>query len=102
MTMILNTFAMALVLTAGCSLSYLGISYLSDHMIAGFLSFGAAALLYLVTEELLVEKKIVRRRSDGIRLLGVGELTAAVTLSLHGATKTARRPIRSTRSSVRR
>jgi large subunit ribosomal protein L15 len=42
-----------------------------------------------VTEEILVASGLVRRRRDGIRLLGKGEITAAVRLSVTGASKSA-------------
>jgi len=40
-----------------------------------------------LTEEALVAAKVVRRRLDGIRLLGGGELKAKVELIVTGATK---------------
>lgn len=40
-----------------------------------------------LTEELLREKGIVRKKSNGIKLLGTGELTTAVTLKISKATK---------------
>ena len=42
-----------------------------------------------ISEETLVASGLVRRRLDGIRLLGKGELTAKVTLSVTGASKSA-------------
>jgi large subunit ribosomal protein L15 len=42
-----------------------------------------------VTEEALVSSGLVRRRLDGVRLLGKGELTAAVRLTVAGASKSA-------------
>ena len=42
-----------------------------------------------VTEELLVEKGVIRRRRDGVRLLGVGDLKSSLTISVHGASKSA-------------
>ena len=42
-----------------------------------------------ITETALVASGLVRRRRDGVRLLGKGELTAKVTLSLAGASKSA-------------
>ncbi len=42
-----------------------------------------------ITEATLVSTGIVRRRLDGIRVLGKGELTAALTLSVTGASKSA-------------
>src|SRR5271170_4313554 len=37
----------------------------------------------------LVKAGILRRAKDGVRLLGAGELNAKVTLSVHGASKSA-------------
>ena len=42
-----------------------------------------------VTEALLVEKKVIRRRRDGVRLLASGELKTPLKLSLTGASKPA-------------
>lgn len=42
-----------------------------------------------ITEDALVESGLVRRKRDGVRLLGKGELTAKVALSVTGASKSA-------------
>ena len=42
-----------------------------------------------LTEDALVASGLVRRKLDGIRLLGKGELTSAVTISVTGASKSA-------------
>jgi large subunit ribosomal protein L15 len=42
-----------------------------------------------VDEDVLVRSGLVRRKRDGIRLLAKGELTAAVNLTLTGASKAA-------------
>ncbi len=42
-----------------------------------------------ITEDALVEGKVIRRKKDGVRLLGNGELKAKVNLKLSGATKSA-------------
>ena len=42
-----------------------------------------------VTEDVLVESGLVRRKLDGIRVLGKGELTAKVTLVVTGASQSA-------------
>lgn len=42
-----------------------------------------------ITEEALVASGLVRRRLDGIRVLAKGEVTAALTLSVTGASKSA-------------
>lgn len=51
---------------------------------AGKLDAGAA-----IDEAALVASGLVRRRRDGVRLLGKGELTAKVALSLTGASRSA-------------
>jgi large subunit ribosomal protein L15 len=42
-----------------------------------------------VTEETLVASGLVRRRLDGVRLLGKGEITSAIRLTVTGASKSA-------------
>ncbi len=42
-----------------------------------------------VTEDVLVESGLVRRKKDGVRLLAKGELTAKVNLNITGASKAA-------------
>ena len=42
-----------------------------------------------ITEARLVEASVVRRAKDGVRLLGRGELKAAVTLEITGASQSA-------------
>ena len=42
-----------------------------------------------VTEDMLVESGILRRKLDGVRLLAKGELTAALNLTVAGASKAA-------------
>jgi large subunit ribosomal protein L15 len=42
-----------------------------------------------ITEEALVASGLVRRRRDGVRLLGKGELTAKLALTVTGASKSA-------------
>ena len=51
---------------------------------AGKLDAGAE-----ITEEALVKSGLVRRRLDGVRLLGKGALTAKLTMSITGASKSA-------------
>ncbi|MCI4664752.1 MAG: 50S ribosomal protein L15 [Neomegalonema sp.] len=43
----------------------------------------------VITEALLVERGVIRRKRDGVRLLGRGELNAALKLEISGASKTA-------------
>lgn len=40
-----------------------------------------------VTEDLLVESGVIRRKLDGVRLLGKGEIKAGLTLEVSGASK---------------
>lgn len=42
-----------------------------------------------ITEAELVDNGVVRRKLDGIRVLGKGELTAKITLNVTGASKSA-------------
>jgi len=42
-----------------------------------------------VNEDMLVASGVIRRKKDGVRLLGSGKLTSKVTLNITGATKTA-------------
>jgi large subunit ribosomal protein L15 len=51
---------------------------------AGKLDAGAE-----ITEETLVASGLVRRKRDGVRVLGKGELTAKLTLNVTGASKSA-------------
>jgi large subunit ribosomal protein L15 len=42
-----------------------------------------------VTAESLVKAGVLRRAKDGVRLLGRGEITAKLTIEVHGASKSA-------------
>src|SRR6188472_4771038 len=42
-----------------------------------------------ITVESLVKAKVVRRPTDGVRLLGRGEIKAKLNIEVHGASKTA-------------
>lgn len=42
-----------------------------------------------ITEDVLVETGVIRRKKDGVRLLGKGELNAALTISITGASQSA-------------
>lgn len=42
-----------------------------------------------ITEDLLVASGLVRRKLDGVRVLGKGEITSAVTISVSGASASA-------------
>jgi len=43
----------------------------------------------VVTEELLKEKKILKNTREGVKVLGQGELTVALTVQAHGFSKSA-------------
>lgn len=44
----------------------------------------------LVDEDALVKAKVIRRKRDGVRLLGTGELKSKISLKLSGATASAK------------
>lgn len=46
-----------------------------------------------VDEDALVKSGVIRRKKDGVRLLGNGKLTSKVTLKITGATKTAQEAV---------
>jgi large subunit ribosomal protein L15 len=54
-----------------------------------FVDAGKIDAAQLVTEEVLVASGLVRRRLDGVRLLAKGELTAALSLAVTGASASA-------------
>lgn len=54
----------------------------------------------VVDEDALVKAKVVRRKKDGIRLLGTGELTAKISLKLSGATASAKAAVEKAGGSV--
>ncbi len=54
----------------------------------------------VITEEDLAKAKIIRRVRDGVRLLGRGNLTAKVSLKIHGATATAREAVEKAGGSI--
>ncbi|MFT3974397.1 MAG: 50S ribosomal protein L15 [Amaricoccus sp.] len=58
-------------------------------LIQKFVDAGKLDATAVITEETLVSTGIVRRRLDGIRVLGKGELTAALTLTVTGASASA-------------
>ena len=62
---------------------------------AGIFSAGAT-----VDHAALAEAGLARRSEDGVRLLGKGELTAALTLSVAGASKSARDAVEKAGGSV--
>ncbi len=53
-----------------------------------------------IDENALVKAKIVRRKKDGIRLLGTGELTSKVSLKISGATATAKAAVEKAGGSI--
>ncbi len=66
------------------SFAVINLGNLQAFIDAGKLDAGAE-----ITEDALVASGLVRRKLDGVRLLGKGELTAKVALSLTGASKSA-------------
>ncbi len=58
-------------------------------MIAKFVEAGKIDAGKPVTEDVLVESGLVRRKLDGVRVLAKGELSKAVTLEVTGASKSA-------------
>lgn len=57
--------------------------------VQSFIDAGKIDATAELTEDALVASGLVRRKLDGIRLLGKGELTAAVTIVVTGASKSA-------------
>jgi len=53
-----------------------------------------------ITEQTLVAAGLVRGRLDGVRLLGEGELTRAVTISVSGASASARAAVEKAGGSI--
>lgn len=53
-----------------------------------------------IDEDALVKAKVVRRKKDGIRLLGTGELTAKVALKISGATASAKAAVEKAGGSI--
>jgi large subunit ribosomal protein L15 len=70
------------------------LSQIQAFIDAGKLDAGA------VTEEALVASGLVRRRRDGIRLLGKGEITTAATITVTGASAGAREAVETAGGSV--
>lgn len=52
--------------------------------------FGAGAV---ITPELLLEKRVIKESLDGVKILGDGELTVAVTVKAHKFSETAKKAI---------
>ena len=46
-----------------------------------------------ITEDLLVESRVVRRKLDGVRLLGKGELSSKISISVSGISKKAQEAV---------
>jgi large subunit ribosomal protein L15 len=76
------------------SYAIVNLGQIQQFIDAGKLDAGA------VTEEALVSCGLVRRRLDGIRLLGKGELTAAATITVTGASAGAREAVEKAGGSV--
>jgi ZIP family zinc transporter len=62
-------------LTSGVTVGVLALGGASEATIAGILAFGAAALMYLVTEELLVKAQKVPQTPVSTTLFFVGFLS---------------------------
>ncbi len=54
----------------------------------------------VVDEQALVDAKIIRRKRDGVRLLGTGELTSKISLKLSGATASAKEAVEKAGGSI--
>ncbi|MEL6978263.1 MAG: 50S ribosomal protein L15 [Pseudomonadota bacterium] len=81
--------------TFGKTFSVINLATLQAAVDAGKISAGDT-----LDEAALVEKGVVRRKKDGVRLLGRGELKAALTLSLSGASATAAEAVKSAGGAV--
>ncbi len=66
------------------SYAVINLGLLQKFIDAGKINAGAE-----ITEDVLVASGLVRRKLDGVRLLAKGELTAAITMSVAGASKAA-------------
>lgn len=80
------TTGIALLLLVGGTLAFLVLRDVSDHTLAVFLAFGAAALIYLIAEELLVEAIEAEESLFSTAMLFTGFLVVlALKLVPHGA-----------------
>jgi large subunit ribosomal protein L15 len=66
------------------SFAVINLGMLQKFIDAGKIDTGAD-----ITEDALVASGLVRRKLDGVRLLGKGELTSKVTMTIAGASKSA-------------
>ena len=46
-----------------------------------------------ITPEILLEKKIIKKMNDGVKILGKGEITRPVTVKVHAISKEAQEKI---------
>ena len=58
-------------------------------LIQKFIEAGKLDAASTITEDLLVASGLVRRKLDGVRVLGKGEISSKVTLEVTGASKSA-------------
>ena len=58
-------------------------------LIQKFVDAGKLDATAAITEDLLVETGVVRRKLDGVRVLAKGDVTAALNLTVTGASKSA-------------
>ena len=66
-------------------------SEINISVIQYFIDKGRIDAKIEITEDLLVEARVVRRKLDGVRLLGKGELSSKISISVSGISKKARR-----------
>ncbi len=58
-------------------------------LIQKFIDAGKLDAKAAITEDILLETGIIRRKLDGVRILGKGEITAKIKLAVTGASKSA-------------
>ena len=66
---------------------------LSVERLASLIEKGVLKADEQVTAASLKDKKVIRRVKDGVRLVGKGKLSCALTLSLSGASSSARKAV---------
>ncbi len=76
--LILETGGLGLLVVVGAMLGYVVLGHVSAAILAGVLAFGAVALMYLVTEDLLVEAHHVPDTGWAVALFCIGFLVFLV------------------------
>ena len=66
-------------------------SEINISVIQYFIDKGRIDAKIEITEDLLVKLRVVRRKLDGVRLLGKGELSSKISISVSGISKKAQR-----------